>query len=75
MCKTAKQEKRKFSYGELKKVYTVVLIEESTSLYWKHPSEYIHRGRQTFDTGLELDLLQEFILIPRSNEKVNSSFV
>lgn len=61
---TAKQEKRKFSYGDLKKVYTVVLIEESTALYWKHPSEYIHRGKQTFDTGLELDLLQEFILIP-----------
>ena len=61
---TAKQEKRKFSYGDLKKVYTIVLIEESTALYWKHPSEYIHRGKQTFDTGLELDLLQEFILIP-----------
>jgi len=61
---TAKQEKRKFSYGDLKKVYTVVLIEESTALYWKHPNEYIHRGKQTFDTGLELDLLQEFILIP-----------
>ena len=60
----AKQEKRKFSYGDLKKVYTVVLIEESTALYWKHPNEYIHRGKQTFDTGLELDLLQEFILIP-----------
>jgi hypothetical protein len=61
---TAKQEKRKFSYGDLKKVYTIVLIEESTALYWKHSSEYIHRGKQTFDTGLELDLLQEFILIP-----------
>ena len=61
---TAKQEKRKFSYGDLKKVYTVVLIEESTAIYWKYPNEYIHRGKQTFDTGLELDLLQEFILIP-----------
>ena len=61
---TAKQEKRKFTYGDLKKVYTIVLIEESTAIYWKHPNEYIHRGKQTFDTGLELDLLQEFILIP-----------
>ena len=60
----AKEENRKFSYGDLKKVYTVVLIEESTSIYWQHPSDYIHRGKQTFDTGLELDLLQEFILIP-----------
>ena len=60
----AKEEERKFSYGELKKVYTVVLIEESTAIYRKHPNEYIHRGKQTFNTGLELDLLQEFILIP-----------
>lgn len=60
----AKKKKQKFSYGDLKKVYTIVLIEESTALYWKHSNEYIHRGKQTFDTGLELDLLQEFILIP-----------
>ena len=60
----AKEEQRKFSYGDLRKVYTIVLIEESTAIYWKHPNEYIHRGKQNFDTGLELDLLQEFILIP-----------
>lgn len=60
----AKEEKRKFSYGDLRKVYTVVLIEESTAIYRKHPNEYIHRRKQNFDTGLELDLLQEFILIP-----------
>ena len=60
----AKEEKRKFSYGDLRKVYTIVLIEDSTAIYRKHPKEYIHRGKQTFDTGLELDLLQEFILIP-----------
>ena len=62
--KTAKSENRKFSYGDLKKVYTIVLIEESTAVYWKHPQEYIHRGKPDFDTGLELDLLQEYILIP-----------
>ena len=60
----AKEEQRKFSYGDLKKVYTVVLIEESTAIYRKYPKEYIHRGKQTFNTGLELDLLQEFIIIP-----------
>lgn len=60
----AKQERRKFSYGDLKKVYTIVLIEESTSIYWKQSDKYIHRGMQSFDTGLKLELLQEFILIP-----------
>ena len=61
---SAKEKEKKFSYGDLKKVYTIVLIEESSSVYWKHTDQYIHRGKQTFDTGLELDLLQEFILIP-----------
>ena len=60
----AKKEHRKFSFGDLKKVYTIVLIEESPSMYWQHPNEFIHRGKQTFDTGLEMDLLQEFIIIP-----------
>lgn len=60
----AKRERRSFSYGDLKKVYTIVLIEESPAIYWQHPNVYIHRGKQRFDTGLELDLLQEFIIIP-----------
>ena len=60
----AKEEGRKFSYGDLKKVYTIVLIEKSTAIYWKHPEKYIHHGKQNFDTDLQLDLLQEFILIP-----------
>jgi len=61
---TARKERRHFSYGDLKKVYTIVLIEESPAVYWQHPNVYIHRGRQKFDTGLEIDLLQEFIIIP-----------
>lgn len=61
---TARKERRRFSYGDLKKVYTIVLIEESPAIYWQHPDVYIHRGRQKFDTGLEIDLLQEFIIIP-----------
>ena len=59
-----KQENRKFSYKELKKVYTIVLVEESIAAFWKYPEVYIHRSEQTFDSGLELDLLQEYILIP-----------
>ena len=60
----AKQENRRFSYNELKKVYTIVFIEESPAVYWKVQDKYIHRGRQMFNTGLQIDLLQEFILIP-----------
>ena len=59
-----RREDDKFKYAQLKKVYTIVFIEQSIAAYWQHPDKYIHHARQTFDTGLELDLLQEFIIIP-----------
>ena len=60
----AKQRGKKFSYKDVKKVYTIVLIEKSASIYWNYPDEYVHRAKQTFNTGLNLDLLQEYIIIP-----------
>lgn len=60
----AKRKDKKFSYKDMKKVYTVVLIEKSASMYWKHTEHYIHRAKQVFDTGLQMDLLQEYIIIP-----------
>lgn len=54
----------KFSYKYLKKVYSIVFVEKSTSEYHKFPDVYIHRGKQIFDTGLELDMLQEYVTIP-----------
>lgn len=60
----AKQKNKKFSYKDVKKVYTIVLIEKSASVYWDCSDYYIHRAKQTFDTGLNLDLLQEYIIIP-----------
>ena len=62
--KEAKQKNKKFSYKDVKKVYTIVLIEKSASIYWDCSDFYIHRSKQTFDTGLNLDLLQEYIIIP-----------
>ncbi len=60
----AKQKGKKFSYKDVKKVYTIVLIEKSPSVYWDCAEHYIHRARQVFDTGLEMDLLQEYVIIP-----------
>ena len=59
-----RQEKKRFSYQDIKKVYTIVLIQKSTSEFHQFPEEYLHYARQTFNTGLELDLLQEYLLIP-----------
>ncbi|MCD7817566.1 MAG: Rpn family recombination-promoting nuclease/putative transposase, partial [Lachnospiraceae bacterium] len=63
--KRVKSEKQKnFSYKDMKKVYTIVLFEKSPKEYHKIPHSYIHCGRPTFDTGLQIELLQEYIYIP-----------
>lgn len=58
------EKKGNFSYRDMKRVYSIVLIEDSSSEYHRISEYYIHRASQKFDTGLELDLLQEYIIIP-----------
>lgn len=53
-----------FSYRDVKTVYTIVLIQESTAEFYALPGEYLHYGKQQFDTGLELDMIQEYLMIP-----------
>lgn len=60
----AKESERRFSYRSLKKVYTIIFMEQSPAEYWKYPGKYIHHAKQVFDTGLRLDLLQEYFMIP-----------
>ena len=63
-----REEKRRagerFSYHDIKRVYTIVMIQKSTAEFYRCPQEYLHYARQTFNTGLELDMLQEYLLIP-----------
>ncbi len=54
---------KNFSYKDLKKVYTIVLMENSRRELKTVSEHYIHRGRCEFDSGLKLDLLQEFYFI------------
>ncbi|HIR93644.1 MAG TPA: PD-(D/E)XK nuclease family transposase [Candidatus Egerieimonas intestinavium] len=58
------ERKQEFSYREIKPVYTVVLFEKSPTEFRKFPDCYRHLFRQQSDTGLELNLLQEFCFIP-----------
>ncbi len=44
-------------------VYTIVLFEKSTSEFHALPDQYIHKFRQKSDTGLQIDLLQEFVFV------------
>lgn len=52
-----------FIYEDLKKVYTIVLYEKTEGIFHKLPDKFIHHGKVKFDTGLELELLQEYCLI------------
>ena len=54
---------KEFSYKDLKKVYTIVIMEKSSCEFKQSPEHYIHRGKWIFDTGLKVDLLQEFIFV------------
>lgn len=55
------KKKKKFTYQEMKTVYTIVFFEKSTPEFQALKEEYIHRAKQVFNTGLTLNMLQEYI--------------
>jgi len=54
---------RDFTYRSLTKVYTIVFMEESSGEFRKNREHYVHRGKWLFDSGIDLELLQEFFFI------------
>ncbi len=58
------KKKKKFSYKNIKSVYTIVLFEQSPREFHTYPQDYRHFFEQKSDTGLELQLLQKYIFIP-----------
>lgn len=54
----------KFAYSDLKNVYTIIFMEESSNEFKECPDDYIHRGSVTFDTGLQMKMLQEYYYLP-----------
>ncbi len=53
-----------FSYNNIKNVYLIVIYEHSPKEFRELPGVYYHHARQVFDSGLHLNLLQEYIMIP-----------
>ena len=53
-----------FSYRDIKNVYLIVIYEKSPKEFHELPDKYYHHSRQVFDSGLSLNLLQEYIMIP-----------
>ena len=52
-----------FSYHQIKNVYLIILFENSPKEFKKFPQQYVHHAKQTFDSGLQLELLQEYVMI------------
>ena len=72
-----REEGKRFSYKDIKNVYTIVLIQKSTSEFQAVSDQYLHYSRQIFNTGLQLNMIQEYLLIPldifqKNNHNINS---
>lgn len=61
--KRVKARKKKFTYRNMKKAYTIVLFEKSTEEFHKCKDRYVHHSGHVFDSGLKLETLQEYVLI------------
>lgn len=54
----------KFSYKDIKTVYTIVLYENSPREFHPYKDIFIHRAEQLVDSGVKLNLLQKYIFLP-----------
>lgn len=70
---------KKFTYRDIKKVYSIIFYEKSPAEFHKFPDKYIHKSKQGTDTGIKIELLQEFVFIPldifssiRQNKGINN---
>ena len=54
---------RKFSYRDIKSVYTIIFYEKSPSEFRNSSGCYIHRSGQVLDSGIPLELLQKFVFV------------
>ncbi|MBU5480479.1 PD-(D/E)XK nuclease family transposase [Blautia sp. MSJ-19] len=58
------KRKNEFTYKDVKGVYTIVLIDKSQGEFHKFKDIYRHAFEQKSDTGLKLNLLQNYVFIP-----------
>lgn len=58
-----KKRKKKFKFSQMKPVHLVVLLEKSTKEFKEAAPAYIHRLENSFDSGLELNLLSNLTYV------------
>ena len=62
--KDRKGKKGTFSYKYIRPVYTIVFMETSTKEFHRFRQDYVHTFAPVSDTGLKLNLLQNYIFVP-----------
>ena len=63
--KNISQSEKKFSYKDLHRVHTIIFYENSSNYLKSSLDEklYFHVGKTIFNTGIDIELLQDFHLI------------
>ncbi len=56
-------EQRRFQFNQMKPVYLVVLLEKSTREFWEVEPNFVHRLQNTFDSGVNINLLSNLVYI------------
>ena len=58
------EKQKKFSYRDIKSVYTIVLFEKSPREFHNYPDTCYHFFEQKSNTELQIELLQKYLFIP-----------
>ena len=69
--KRGKKTADMFSYRDIRPVITIVFMESSTAEFHKFPDRYVHTITGQSDTGLRLNVLQQYIFVPLDIFKEN----
>ena len=62
--RTRDEKKKKFSYKDIKPVYTIVLFEHSPGEFHQFSDTYLHYVEPKSDSGISLNLIQKYLFIP-----------
>ncbi len=57
------ERKDKFSFKDIKSVYLIVIMENSSKNFKKVAPQYLHRSQYSMDTGAEMNFLTNYIYI------------
>ena len=58
------ESNNKFSYRDIREVYTIIFYESSPAEFSQFPDIYVHHGQNTFDSGLPFHIPMQIYMIP-----------